>query len=197
MAQSNNNLQSVLYNIYGLTVCVWFTLQDQFLIMSTSTMWNIVLMTASILILKCEGKSSMYHFNREDHQTFNIQIEGMILEECLQCCQERSGCTTVGIKMNQGSSNCYTNNVMETGSLQLTAGPNVETWTKGLLNNLFLIHFLNFCWTKVHFVGPLIAPMLCLELPCLVQEYSRSASHTCSMWRADSVHVMELLSDCI
>ena len=39
--------------------------------------------------------------------------------------------------------------------------------------------------------------MLCLELPCLVQEYSRSASHTCSMWGADSVHVMELLSDYI
>ena len=39
--------------------------------------------------------------------------------------------------------------------------------------------------------------LLCLELPCLVQEYSRSASHTCSMWRANSVHVMELLSDCI
>ena len=39
--------------------------------------------------------------------------------------------------------------------------------------------------------------VLCLELPCLVQEYSRSASHTCSMWRADSVHVMELLSDSI
>ena len=39
--------------------------------------------------------------------------------------------------------------------------------------------------------------LLCLELPCLVQGYSRSAFHTCSMWRADSVHVMELLSDSI
>ena len=39
--------------------------------------------------------------------------------------------------------------------------------------------------------------ILCLELPCLVQGYSRSALHTCSMWRAGSVHVMELLSDSI
>ena len=47
-------------------------------------------------------------------------------------------------------------------------------------------------------IGAIVSSiLLCLELPCLVQEYSRSASHTCSMWRADSVHVMELLSDCI
>ena len=31
----------------------------------------------------------------------------------------------------------------------------------------FFFLFLNFCWTKVHFVGPLIAPILdlCVILP--------------------------------
>ena len=54
------------------------------------------------------------------------------------------------------------------------------------------------CMSKTSVVPiPTLAKLLCLELPCLVQGYSRSALHTCSMWRADSVHVMELLSDSI
>ena len=90
-------------------------------------MWIALLAAVSLVITGGEGSSNIYHRNKIPSGVFNMKI-GVMMEDCVQYCEQYPGCTTIGLESSLGSSNCYINNGMVPGSLPLTVGSNVELW---------------------------------------------------------------------